>query len=149
MEIYCGGDTFLKRCFVSFAMAVHIYKVEIKPADLDYSKKMVMWDAPLRWYFEAHKAFFSERGIDFGALAERGYSLVVAEDKHTRRFPIKAESRPEVISRLESMARSDLYFVQAVKVDDDIAVKSKVTLVLLSAKFESEIPRDIREKLES
>ena len=130
-------------------MAVHIYKVEITPADLDYSKKMVMWDAPLRWYFEAHKQFFAQRGIDFGVLAEMGYSLVVAEDKHTRKFPIKAESKPEVISRLESIARSELYFLQAVKVEDDAAVKSKVTLVFLNQGRSYDIPKDIRSRLES
>ena len=66
-----------------------------------------------------------------------------------RKFPIKAGSAPEVVSRLDSIARSELYFTQVVKVGEESAVKSKVTLVLLNEGKSCDIPQDIRSKLES
>ena len=125
------------------------YEPSITDSDIDPLYKRVRWDVILRWYREAHEAYFRDVHLDFGSLHERGYGVVIRSDAHDRRLPIQRDDSPVVLTRVESIGKSSFAYTQAVVLGDKLAVKSNIVSVLLKQELPTPIPQDIRSKLES
>ncbi len=102
----------------------------------------------LKYLEEARTELFAERGIDIKNCVESDTIFVVAHIEVDYKAPTSYGDKIQVVSRIEKLGKSSIYFYQEVKKEDTILIKANVVLACVGKNLKPKsMPDEIRQAL--
>lgn len=103
----------------------------------------------LKYLEEARTVLFSEKGVEIRQCVEQETNFVVAHVDIDYKAPAHYGDKIRVISRIEKLGKSSIYFYQEVKKDDATLIKANVVLACVGLNLKPKaMPEEIRKYLE-
>jgi len=103
----------------------------------------------LKYLEEARTVLFSERGIEITECVQKGTNFVVAHVDIDYKAPAHYGDKIRIISRIEKLGKSSIYFYQEVKKDESVLIKAIVVLACVGLNLKPKsMPEEMRKSLE-
>jgi len=122
----------------------HILEKKIYYHDTD-AGGVVYYANYLKHLEEGRTEYCAARGIDTGALVQKGIYFVVAHLEIDYKASASYGQTVAVCTQVESVGRSSTHFLQTIKHVDKLLINSRVTWVCVNSAFKPiSIPADIK-----